>query len=129
MTFGAIFRKPGTWFFIGFTALALSACIGDIKGLQGMAMGLVGAIFGVAALWMLIKWLGTAATAGASPRLGSLLTLLAFAAKIPLYVVLWRLSSAIGGSASGCFIAGVVLVYFAVVAWAVSAEVGDKSAT
>jgi hypothetical protein len=101
-------------------ALGGAAIFGNVGGLLGMAMGLAGAAVGVVGLILATRLAGAAATAGAKPGLGVFLTIVVFAAKIPLYYVLWTLSQSFGGSAPGCFLAGVVLVYFCLVAWAVS---------
>jgi hypothetical protein len=53
-----------------------------------------------------------------SAGLGTLLTILAFLAKIPLYGLLWVAAQRIGEPAAGSFVAGVVLVYLALVACA-----------
>jgi hypothetical protein len=79
-------------------------------------MGLAGASFGLAVLWMLIDLIGRAVTRGLKPSAGTLLTILAFLAKIPVYVVLGAAARELGAMAFGFFWAAVVLVYFAVVA-------------
>lgn len=91
---------------------------GTLHGLQGMALGLGGAAFGITALILVIQLIGAAATKGRASRFGAAVSILAFLAKLPLYFVLWKLAQHIGGAAPGCFLTGVCLVYFAVVAWA-----------
>ena len=120
MTYASIAQSPRTALILLALALAGAALIGSVNGLFGMAMGLAGAAVGVAGLILATKLAGAAATAGAKPSLGVLLTVIVFLAKIPLFFVLWTLSQSLGGSAPGCFLAGVLLVYFGLVAWAVS---------
>lgn len=93
---------------------------GGESGLIGMALGLAGAAVGVAGLILVTRLAGVAASAGAKPSLGVLLTAIVFFAKIPLFFALWTLAQSLGGSAPGCFLAGILLVYSGLVAWAVS---------
>ncbi len=85
-----------------------------------MALGLSSGTFGAFALWQLILLVGKMATSGAGHRFGSLLTIVAFFAKLPLYMFCGMLASRLGHGAFGCFLAGVVLVYFCLVTWAAS---------
>ena len=120
MSYASIAQSPKTAVVITALALAAAALIGKTDGLIGMAMGLAGAAVGVAGLILATKLAGAAASAGAKPGLGVFATLLVFFIKLPLLYVLWTHSQALGGSAPGCFLAGVLLVYSGLVAWAVS---------
>ena len=120
MSYASIAQSPRTAVVLAAIALAGAAVIGSIAGLCGMAMGFAGAAVGVAGLILATKLAGAAASAGAKPGLGVFATLLVFLVKLPLLYVLWTLSQSLGGSAPGCFLAGVLLVYSGLVAWAVS---------
>jgi len=120
VSYASIAQSPKAAVVITALALAVAALIGKADGLIGMAMGIAGAAVGVAGLILATKFAGSAANAGAKPSFGVLLTIVVFAAKIPLFYVLWTLSQSVGGAAPGCFLTGVVLVYFCLVAWAVS---------
>ena len=120
MSYASIAQSPKTAVVLAALALAASALIGKIEGLIGMAIGLAGAAVGVAGLILATKLAGAAATAGAKPGFGVVTTLVVFLIKLPLLYALWTLSQSLGGSAPGCFLAGVLLVYSGLVAWAVS---------
>lgn len=120
MSYASIAQSPRTAVVLAALALAGAAIIGNIGGLYGMTMGLAGAAVGVAGLILATKLAGAAASAGAKPGLGVFATLLVFLIKLPLLYVLWSLAQSLGGSAPGCFLAGVLLVYSGLVAWAVS---------
>lgn len=110
---------PWTLFFIaGLMALVGSYVYGQTKGLEGMMLGLASATFGVFALKMVIGLLGDAVGRGATSPFGATVSILAFFAKIPLYIVVWKVSQKIGDPAPGCFLTGVILVYSLLVAWA-----------
>lgn len=102
----------------GLAALAGSFAYGQVRGLEGMALGLASATFGVFALKMVIGLLGDAVGRGATSPFGATVSILAFFAKIPLYIVVWGVSQKIGDPAPGCFLTGVILVYSLLVAWA-----------
>ena len=91
-----------------------------LRGLEGFAIGLAAGAFGAAALWFLIQLIGTIARGGRSPALGTVLTLLAFAGKVPVYMVAWRIVQGVGDPAPGWFLAGVGLVYSCLVGWAMA---------
>ena len=120
MSYASVATNPRTAIVIAVVGLASALLIAGSSGLIGMSLGLFGAAVGVAGLILATRLAGGVATAGAKPGLGVLLTLIVFAAKVPLYFALWTLSRSLGEGAPGCFLAGVVLVYFCLVAWAVS---------
>ncbi|MBI5705495.1 MAG: hypothetical protein HZC36_00730 [Armatimonadetes bacterium] len=114
-------RTGKLWVFLaaaGLAALIASYVYGQSKAVEGMALGLASAAFGVFALKMVIGLLGDAVGRGATSPFGATVSILAFFAKIPLYIVVWRVSQKIGDPAPGCFLTGVILVYSLLVAWA-----------
>ena len=118
MTYASLARNPGTYLGLATLSLICSAAIGKMPGMEGMAMGLASATFGAAVLWQMIQLVGSMAAKGSSPGCGAILTILAFFSKIPIYVALFSVSNRIGHAAPSCFLAGVLLVYFCLVAWA-----------
>jgi len=111
-------RSSSAWVALAAAFLGVSYLAGGASGLGGAALGLGGAGFCVTGLWLLVRLLANAASRGLKPGLGVLLTILALLAKIPVYVVLAGYARGIGGGAPPCFVVGLVLVYFAFVAWA-----------
>lgn len=112
--------RKGPWLLpaIATAAILASQAVGGAAASLGMAMGIAAAGFGVLGLWLLVGLLGRAVIRGLKPGVGTSLTILAFLAKIPVYVVLGGAADRIGGLALPFFVTGVVLVYFALVAWA-----------
>lgn len=109
-------RNTGALAFLAaILALLGSWLFGEVRGLQGMLLGLASAGFGVAALVLLVRFLGAASTGGATSPFGSALSIAAFLLKLPLYWVVWTVAQRLGGAAPGCFLTGVCLVYFALV--------------
>ncbi|HRI43006.1 MAG TPA: hypothetical protein PLL78_09425 [Fimbriimonadaceae bacterium] len=107
--------------------LGLLACVvtfaaaGEI-GLAGMALGLVGTGFSIVALWWVVRLTGGLAPLGAAPRFGASLAILAFLAKLPIFIALGLVAQRLGGPAPGCFLLGLGLVYLALVGWALASS-------
>lgn len=97
-----------------------SAIFGGIRGLGGAALGLTSGAFGVFVLWQLIQLVGKAAAAGGNTKTGTILTVIAFFMKLPLYVFCGMAANRLGGAAFACFLAAVVLVYSGLIAWALA---------
>lgn len=108
--------------FAGLLALGVAYLISGMLGLAGMALGLFGTAFSVIALWGVVRMCGNAAPAGAAPRLGAFVTVLAFLVKLPVFILLGMLAQHLGGAAVPCFLLGLGLVYFALVGWALAAS-------
>jgi nitrate/nitrite transporter NarK len=88
--------------------------------LAGLALGMGATGFSLWALWGVVQLLGRSAEVGTPPARGSSLVVLAFLVKLPLFVALGMLAHRLGGAAPACFLAGLGLVYFALVAWALA---------
>jgi hypothetical protein len=101
-------------------ALVVAFAVAGQQGLVGMGVGLAGASFGVTGLVLATGLVGRAASRGRTGGVGALMGVMAFLLKLPVYYVLWGLSQQIGGAAPACFLTGIVLVYLALVAWAVA---------
>lgn len=110
------------WGLAAATAIAAPLCwlAGGPRGLAGLALGMAATGFSLWALWGVVQLLGRSAEAGAEPSKGSALVVLAFLVKLPLFVGLGLLAHRLGGSAGACFLVGLGLVYFALVAWALA---------
>lgn len=108
-----------------YLGVALVAILGAFlarggQGAAGMALGLTGTGFSVTALWLLIKQLGKVPADSRRSKTTSILIVIAFFAKLPLYMVVGILAYRIGGGAPTCFLLGIALVYFALVGWALA---------
>lgn len=92
--------------------LAASFAIGQLNGLAGMAIGLSTGAFGAYTLYATILLLKDAT---GNNRLGTVLTLMAFFLKFPVLGLGGYLSYRLGTISLACFVAGVLVVYFALV--------------
>ena len=113
-----IFRTLPLWAAIFLSAAAIALLWGSAKGLAGLAIGLVSAAFGVTGLFFLNRLLEVGASKSRKGGAGAGMAMITFAAKIPVYIVAGMLAKRIGGAAFTCFLAGIILVYSAVVVWA-----------
>ncbi|MBI1756844.1 MAG: hypothetical protein HYR64_07035 [Fimbriimonas ginsengisoli] len=111
-----------TWFWRAGASLACIALVGAAltggrTGLIGMTMGLGGSLFNLWALWAAIKLLGTLPPSGRTASLGSVFVVVAFLAKVPIFVGLVWLTYKVGEAAPPCFLTGLGLVYSGLVGW------------
>lgn len=111
-------RSPVTFGVLSALALLISALTFGIRGVAGMTVGLGATTIGSYFLWQVIRLAGKAVTEGATAQSTTILVVLGFFLKIPLLLAAFWAANRIGGAAPACFIAGVVLVYFALVTWA-----------
>jgi len=103
------------------TILIAEICSGAIfgwKGFVGMGIGLGATWFNSWALWAIVGVLGNAARQSQSTKGGTALIVTAFLLKLPILVGLGLLMRMIGGPALPCFVAGLGMVYFALIGWA-----------
>jgi len=107
---------------IAMLALILSWLTAGAAGLSGMALGLFATSFSVIALWGVVRTCSGAASAGFAGRFGVVLTVLAFLVKLPLFVILGMWAQNLGAGAAACFLAGLGLVYLALVGWALASR-------
>lgn len=94
--------------------------VGGTTAFLGMLMGIAGTGFSVLALWWVIRLAGSAAPASKRASVGTMLIVLAFFVKLPIFIALANLSHRIGGSAPTCFLLGLALVYCTLVGWALA---------
>jgi hypothetical protein len=83
-----------------------------VPGLIGMALGLFAGAFGAAVLWGTVKIMRDATSLG---KTGIFLTLIGFLLKFPLLGFAGWLAYKQSAGALGCFLAGVLVVYSALV--------------
>lgn len=94
--------------------------VGGAKGLEGGLLGEGGSLFNVGAWWAVIHLMATYVHAPNPERRGTFIVLAAFLIKLPLFAAMALMANRIGGPALGCFLAGVCLVYFDLVGWALA---------
>jgi hypothetical protein len=97
-------------------ALAIAAAIPifliwGVQGGLGLALGFTTAILSILSFGLLAYAFGE----GTGPQTGTRLTLALWLVKLPvIYTLVW-LATALGAHAIGCFLAGLVLVYSALI--------------
>lgn len=117
---GRAFFSFGPFALISLVAVVLGTALGGPAGGFGMTIGLIGATFNLYILWRAIGFLGaTTKISGADPRTAAWIVV-AFFAKLPVYVMLGSYAHKVGGSAPTNFLFGVGLVYFFMVGWALA---------
>ena len=109
------------WLVAGCLAvLTVSACFifGGVKGLEGGVLGTAGSLFNLGAWWAVIRLMTSYIHAPKPETRGTIIVLTAFLIKLPLFAAMALLANRLGGPALPCFVAGVALVYFSLVGWA-----------
>ncbi len=89
-------------------------------GLAGFGLGVAGSFLNMFFTWQVLELFKKSAEAAPPPRMGAILTVLAFLIKLPLFVACGLLARHLGGGAVPCFLGGVALVYFCAVGWALA---------
>ena len=113
----------GFWLVAGSQlVLTLSACFifGGVKGLEGGVLGTAGSLFNLGAWWAVIHLMASYIHAPKPETRGTFIVVTAFLIKLPLFATMALLANRLGGPALPCFVAGVALVYFALVGWALA---------
>ncbi len=87
-------------------------------GALGSATGVVGTGISFAAMRWGLSVLGKLMESGDDTRSGGCLGMLMLMVKLPVVIGLGVWMSRLGGAALGSFLAGMLLVYFAVIGWA-----------
>jgi hypothetical protein len=103
----------------GLLLIGCQALAGE-QGLKGAALGLGGTGFNILALWGIVRLLGYSFQKGNPPKLGSIISVIAFFIKLPLFIAFGIIAQRIGGAAPTCFLAGLALVYSCLVGWALA---------
>lgn len=116
-------KQRRVWLGIGIAlALGALACglTGASQGLSGYALGVFGTGFSLLTLWGITRILAHSNTPDTPPLRGAALIVVAFIVKVPVFAGATMLAYRIGGTATTCFLVGLGLVYFALVAWALA---------
>lgn len=92
--------------------------VGGASGLQGMALGFWGTGLVVGGTGAVVWLLAKGAKDQKPPIWGSLLISVVFVLMLPSFVVSAILVHRIGGMGTSCFLAGMALVYCALIGWA-----------
>lgn len=99
---------------------AASYTKGGTLGATGFSIGIAATGFNVLALWLTVRLVGHASSGEPAPRLGATLVALAFLVKLPLLVFAGLYAQRLGQLAGTWFLAGVGLVYSALIGWAMT---------
>ena len=122
MTARRLLQDPRIYTGGALIAVVLAYALSGLKGFEGMILGLFGTTFNLWAMWKIITLIGKASEVGRPQRVGATLTVLAFLVKLPLFVALGIVAQRLGGAAPGCFLAGLGLVYSALIGWALTRD-------
>jgi hypothetical protein len=87
-----------------------------------MALGIGGSAFNLLAMWGAIRLMGRLILGDAPGPFVALVAGGAFLIKLPLILWTMSLAQAMGGSAPGAFLAGLAMVYCALIGWALAAS-------
>lgn len=93
---------------------------GGVPGMAGASLGLVGTTVSVWGTWTGIKWVGRIMADGSPGWQGAVAPVAALVIKLPVILGTMMLANRIGPPAPAWFLAGLALVYSALVWWAVS---------
>jgi len=104
----------------GSIAIAISVARFGWRGGVGLAAGIVAAWTHLWLLWRIISTLGEASKEQPVVKQGTGMIVLGFFLQLPIFGLLGIGASRLGPSALSCFVAGVGMVYFGLVGWAVA---------
>ena len=107
---------------LAIVALGLSAILGQVKGFAGMAAGIGGSFINLYALWAIIRLSSALFADEMKSQTGAIFIVLAFFAKIPLFLGLWLLCGKLGAPSQTYFLIGLGLVYSASVGWSLASR-------
>ncbi len=108
MSFRTLYILSGLAAAAGF---GISYFHGGFRGLGGYSLGLFATGFGIAVWWFVTGIVCHGVERGAKPMFGTIMIVLAFMCKLPVFLVAANLAIKMGGEARGCFIGGLGLVY------------------
>jgi hypothetical protein len=101
-------------------AILVSYLIVGVQGAIGMACGIVGAGFNLGALRWIINLGSQAVGTSKGERLGAMAIVVAFFAKLPVFIVLGLVCRHIGPACLNCFLIAIGLVYSAIIGLALA---------
>lgn len=110
--------KTWEWAFLGSVPALGAGLSSGWQGFVGYALGAGGATLNLWAWWLLLGVLGQAVGESRNPKGATSVVILSFLLKAPLLFALVFGAHRLGEAAATWCMAGVVLVYFALVGWA-----------
>lgn len=116
-----LFQSKAAFVVAATAGLAACAATGGPNAMIGFGLGVFGAGFNILAMrWVVGLAADYAASPNASPKPTkmTMLIVMAFFVKLPVFVGLGLYSKTLGNVALPCFLWGIGLVYFALVGWA-----------
>jgi hypothetical protein len=113
-------QRPLTGVAVGIAALVVSFAIGGPKAAGGMGLGILATLFSLIALSWVVGIVARPLSEPAEARGRTAFIIFCFLLKVPLLGAAWWLSQRLGDPAPGHFIAGLFLVYLALVGWAIA---------
>ncbi|MFQ3586512.1 MAG: hypothetical protein SNJ74_07090 [Fimbriimonadaceae bacterium] len=116
----AFLRRPATHVAWSAVAVAVSAAVGGPAGAAGMALGLLATGFGAVVLVQIVRIVAGTQVRSESRLTGNILLVGGIVLKFPVIVGAMFLAHLLGPWSMGCFIAGLLLVYSALVGWALA---------
>lgn len=116
----AFFRSPRALLTAAVLSCVASFLVGGRLALVGMATGLAGTILNIYGLHRLTTLFASSMREEKAARSGAFLTVFLFLLKVPVFVLLAFAMYKVGNPAPQGFLAGMALVYFALVGWSQS---------
>lgn len=116
----AFLRRPVAHIAWAAAAIAVSAAVGGPTGAAGMVLGLLATGFGAVVLVQIVRIIAGTQARSENRLTGNILLVGGILLKFPVIVGAMFLAHLLGPWAMGCFIAGLLLVYSALVGWALA---------
>lgn len=116
----AIFRSTTAMLLIALCVAAFAFVAWGPSGFVGISLGMASATTGLVILFMTIRYLTDNETRRQQAKVGAIWVVALFFVKLPALYGGFIAAEAIGNHAPGCFIGGLLLVYSALVGWALA---------
>lgn len=116
----AFLRRPITHVAWAAVAVVVSAAAGGPTGAAGMALSLLATGFGAVVLVQIVRIIAGTQARSENRLIGNIVLVGGILLKFPVIVGAMFLAHLLGPWAMGCFIAGLLLVYSALVGWALA---------
>lgn len=112
-----VFQSPIAGIVTAVLLMLIALVTGGPLALAGAALGIGATAFSVLFLWLAVRQVGLIAQTDAKPSRGGVIVGLGFLIKLPLFVGAGMVAQWLGGPAPAWFLAGLGVVYFALVGW------------
>lgn len=112
-----VFQSPTAGVGMAVLLFLVAFVSGGPLALAGAALGIGATTFSVVLLWLAVRQVGMIAQTSAKPSRGGVIVGLGFLIKLPLFVGAGMVAQGLGGPAPAWFLAGLGVVYFALVGW------------